>query len=269
MPNPTNQEYLLKEQYRDSSKLKARLELHARFSTSKCSFSSWVFDQIEKKESLRILEVGCGDGVFWSDNIQRVLPNWDITLSDFSGGMVKDAGQKLRGYENRFQFMVADVQAIPFEQGTFDLVLANHMLYHVPEREKALSHIHRVLKPGGTLIATTNGRNHLVEFKELLKSFDSRIDMFVTQNFTEFGLENGSKQLSKYFPTVTRLRFDDALAVTEVQPLVDYVLSSRSNAKSILTGETLEKFYLFLESKLNSEEVIRFRKDSGLFKAIK
>ncbi len=61
-------------------------------------------------------------------------------------------------HRTRVQFKEIDAQSIPFEDETFDAVIANHMLYHVPDRPKAIAEIKRVLKPGGRLIATTIGK---------------------------------------------------------------------------------------------------------------
>ena len=59
--------------------------------------------------------------------------------------------------------MLGDVQELPFPDGTFDAAVAAWMLYHVPDRDRAISELARVLRPGGRLVAITNGRDHLAE----------------------------------------------------------------------------------------------------------
>ena len=44
-------------------------------------------------------------------------------------------------------YAVLDLQALPFPEACFDAVIANHMLYHVPDRPRALAEVQRVLKP--------------------------------------------------------------------------------------------------------------------------
>ena len=96
-------------------------------------------------------------------NRDRIPEGWDIALTDFSEGMVADAQQNLRERTHANKFAVMDAQSIEFEDKYFDAVVANHMLYHVPDRMKTFLEIRRVLRTGGHLYATTNGRTHLKE----------------------------------------------------------------------------------------------------------
>ena len=78
-----------------------------------------------------------------------------------------------------------DAQSISYEDEIFDAVIANHMLYHVPDRMKAIAEIKRVLKWGGRFIATTVGSHHLKEMNNWLqrvsldKSFESMTASFI------------------------------------------------------------------------------------------
>jgi ubiquinone/menaquinone biosynthesis C-methylase UbiE len=128
-------------QYSNASNLNARIELHKRFSTNKYGWSNWVFDQLDFDGKKRILELGCGNGDVWRSNIQRKPANIHVILSDFSNGMLETAKQSLVDVSNGFKFQVIDAQSIPYENESFDMVIANHMLYHVPDRKKALSEI--------------------------------------------------------------------------------------------------------------------------------
>src|SRR5262245_8596909 len=82
---------LLKEQYRDASNLSARAQLHARFSTDRRGWFPWLFDRIELPTHARVLELGCGPGWFWWENRDRIAPGWEVTLTDFSPGMLDEA----------------------------------------------------------------------------------------------------------------------------------------------------------------------------------
>ncbi len=225
----TDQRYLLGEQYKDDKKLDARIRLHKKFSTNDYGWMTWVFDRIQGLPSgSRILELGCGPGGLWQDNAHRIPAGWHITLSDFSPGMLAKAQKVLGDLARPFQFKVVDAQAIPFDDERFDAVIANHMLFFVPDRPKAFSEISRVLKPGGRLFATTVGRDYLDEIHELTARFDPDVDTGVAAD--QFGLENGPTQLQPYFKDVTIHIYDDSLLITEAEPLVDAVLSSdRSN----------------------------------------
>src|SRR5215216_3134108 len=169
----TDQQYLKSDQYREPSNLDARIVIHQRFSTNPYGWFKWVFDTLLKlPENAKILELGSGQGLLWKENTSRIPPGWVITLSDLSSGMLDAAWRNLVITGRAFQFKEIDAQSIPFEEETFDAVIANHMLYHVPDRPKAFAEIKRVLRPGGRFYAATNGENHLREIYELVEQFD-------------------------------------------------------------------------------------------------
>ena len=120
-----------------------------------------------------------------------------------------------------------DAQFIPYEDESFDVILACHMLYHVPDRSKALSEIRRVLKPHGCLLASTGGANAMKELADLVTQFDPQLSSWRTLFSESFSLENGTKQLSEYFSDISLLRYSDYLLVTDAKMLADYVLSGR------------------------------------------
>lgn len=265
----------VKRQYRDASNLNARLALHDRFSTNPYGLQHWIFDQFEPPDEASILEVGCGPGSLWTENLERIPEGWSITLTDVSPGMVSEAEARL-GPDQRFEFRVADAQALPFEADSFDAVVANHMLYHVPDRAKAFSEIARLLKPGGILYAATNGAGHMRETGRLKQILDSEHPTdAATKEPLGFDLGNGAEQLSRWFSYITLRRYEDALVVTEVKPLVEYLLSGPA-ADTTARGSNTEEFDRRvsdlteqLERDLASRGAIHITKDTGLFVARK
>ena len=170
MDRVADQQYLVGEQYRDSSNLSARIRLHKLFSTNGYGWHRWVFDHLaDLSGDARILELGCGRGDVWTENRDRIPPDWGITLSDLSPGMIENAKIESRMAQGAlFDYEVIDAQSIPNPEATFDGVVANHMLYHVPDRAKGIAEIHRVLKPGGLLFAATNGRGNMGALRDML-----------------------------------------------------------------------------------------------------
>lgn len=269
MSGMSDREYLLTDQYKDASNLNARLQIHERFSTNPYGWHRWVFDQFDLSPESRILELGCGPGTLWLKNMDRIPEGRDITLSDFSSGMLRQAEQDLRDSRHPFGFAVADAQAIPFANKSFDAVIANHMLYHVPDRDTAFSEIRRILTPGGRFYASTNGRTHLRELGDLVRRFDPNVpadDGAGVRSSERFGLENGSDQLARWFSDIARRRYEDALVVTEAEPLIDW---ARSWAGSVFAGDKLTDFFRFLEQEWTVQKAIRVTKDSGIFEAQK
>ena len=258
-----DQASLREDPYNNASNQDARTQLHRRFSINKIRWTNWIFDRLQLPARSRILDLSCGPGDLWRDNLQRIPGGWYVTLCDFSPGMLRQAQDNLRAYRY-FAFEVIDAETIPCENESFDAVIANSVLYHVADRPKLLSEIYRVLKPGGRLYATTYGRNHLREIRELIGAIDPDADLMNAAS--EFGLENGFDQLSQFFPSVKLHRYQDALIVTEVEPLVAYILSTK---RSALLNERPNALAYLIQHKLKVEGAVFVTKDGGMFEAIK
>ena len=267
MSEIANQEYLLTDQYKDSSNLNARIQLHELFSTNKYGLHRWIFDHYNLPARARILELGCGPGTLWLQNLDRIPKGWDITLSDFSPGMLDDAHSNLRESAGRFHFEVIDAQSILYQHGSFDAVIANHMLYHVPDIPRAISELRRMLRPGVRLYAATLGEDHMQELDELLARFDPQFPPMAGRLTARFTLENGREQLARWFPHVTLYRYDDALRITEAGPLVAYLLSGFGKREAI--GDRLDELARFVEEEIASKGAVHVTKDPGLFEAVR
>ena len=266
MPKFTHQAYLKNDQYRNASNLNARIEIHQRFSTNPQGWFPWVWKTLEQlPQQARVLELGCGAGSLWTACPGRIPASWSLTLSDLSEGMLQAAWRNLVVIGRGIKFEQIDAQSIPYPDETFDIVIANHMLYHVPDRPKALAEIRRILKPGGHLVAATVGANHLKEMTDWFLRVKADMDMAaVTIPFT---LENGSEQLQPFFNQIETRRYEDSLRITEIPPLMAYI---RSTSKF---GDAPEAAFAQLEQELTAElqakGEIFVTKDSGLFLAIK
>lgn len=136
-----------------------------------------------------ILEIGCGAGEF-AARLQSERPAAALIATDQSPRMVELTRE--RGVEAR----VADAMELPFDDGSFDVVVAMWMLYHVPDLEVALREARRVLRPGGRIVAVTNGDRHLAG---LLQEAGGRPIV------TQFSTENGHTALSRHFDHVKQV----------------------------------------------------------------
>lgn len=278
MPALSDPSYLLQRQYKDATNLNARIALHRRFSTNRYGWFRWVFDHLDLPPGARILELGCGPGYLWQENWQRVPPDWQITLSDFSSGMLAQARENLEPLLTAspdgptVDFQLIDAQAIPYEDERFDAVIANHMLYHVRDRQQALTEIRRVLRrsntitgqAAGRLFAATNGAGHLAELAALLARCNAGYDDLAT-GASEFGLENGAEQLRPWFTAIERHDYPDTLVVTEAQPLIAYILSHPRWDERGLSDAVLRCLVELVEQRLARDGVIRISKTTGMF----
>jgi SAM-dependent methyltransferase len=260
----TDPEVLRGDQYRDGSNLSARARLHERFSTNPYPWFRWVFEQLDIPEAARVLEIGCGTGALWAGNLDRLPSGWQVTLSDFSAGMLAEARRALAPSGRAFSTIVADAQSLPYPAGRFDAVVANHMLYHVPDVDRALAEFRRVLVPGGRLYAATNGVGHLGELWALLAEFAGR-PTTDSRLARRFGLENGPELQGRHFASVELRRRANELVVTEAEPLVDYAFSVASRVED--TSDARARFRKFVEARVARDDTVRITPQTGLFVA--
>ncbi len=115
---------------------------------------------------------------------------------------------------------VGDVQELPFPDDEFDCAAANWMLYHVPALDRALAELARVLRPGGRLVAVTNGREHLLEVWRLVGAADGRLAREVT-----FSAENGADALERHFATVETRDAGGTATIRDPQAIGRYLRS--------------------------------------------
>jgi ubiquinone/menaquinone biosynthesis C-methylase UbiE len=261
MTDPINTDKLVSEQYKTASNLDARISLHSKYSTNKTGWFNFILGQLRDVPSdAHVLELGCGNGSFWVNYGERIPPDWVITLSDISEGMLLDAWRSLVVTKRNFKYKQINAQQISFKDAAFDLVMANHMLYHIPNREKAIAEIRRVLKRGGTFIASTNGNGHMKEMVEYLQLVDPG-NPFINHDF--FTLENGRDLLEKFFEKVEILEYSDSLVIDQVEPVIDYI-------RSAIPEERRDEIRLdfvrdVLKSTYDSEKSIRISKRTGIF----
>jgi ubiquinone/menaquinone biosynthesis C-methylase UbiE len=258
------------EQYENSSNLKARINIHELFSINKYGWMPYFFEQINLKGKMKILELGCGDGSLWVKNYEKLPKNIDITLTDFSPGMLEDAKNNLGKMQKRFKFKIVDAETIPYKDETFDVVIANHMLYHVNDIDKAFSEIYRALKKGGVFYAATVGKSHMKEMRSIVSELG--VDMVTTKSFEateKFQLENGMDIFKKWFKDIKLTRYDDGLFVTEATPLLDYILSMPGNTDRNFSSEEKKYIIDFLEKRIKESGGIKITKDTGFFTGYK
>jgi ubiquinone/menaquinone biosynthesis C-methylase UbiE len=93
-------------QYSTSQKYEARIYLHRKFTTSTQSKYKWIFNHFPQKEKLKILELGCGTGLFWLANRNEIIKSWEIILSDYSAGMLETTRNSLSRLNYNFQYEV-------------------------------------------------------------------------------------------------------------------------------------------------------------------
>ena len=230
----TVMEKSLKNQYQNASNISSRINLHSLYSVNKEGWFPWIFTRCQIQPGMRILELGCGDGALWTQNLSRLPKDVHITLSDISEGMLRDARRAIGGKDPRFSFKAFDCHNIPSKLGTFDLVIANHVLFYCEDVGKVCQGVSKILNPGGRFLCSTYGSGHMREVSLLVQSFDERIVLSADSLYERFGRENGADILSPYFGKITWQSYEDELIVTDAEPLISYILSCHGNQNQYL-----------------------------------
>ena len=157
----------------------------------------------------RVLEVGCGQG--WASEWIKDELGAEVIAVDQSERMVELT--RRRGVDAR----VGDVQDLPFEDESFDAGLAAWMLYHVPELDRGLSELARVLRPGGRLVAVTNAPESLHELWTLLGA--DRTPFLIAG----FHSDNGAEILRRHFQHVEERQAAGTVTFADPEAVQRYV----------------------------------------------
>ena len=203
----SNDPVYVRRQYEDESGLRARKSIYGN--VGGLDARDVAFEAIREVLPRRVLEVGCGEGEF----AQRLVSELgaQVVAVDQSARMVELARE--RSVDAR----VGDVQELPFDDGSFDAAIAAWMLYHVPQLDRALSELARVLRAGGRLVTVTNRADHLGEMFRLVG---------VDRWELSFGAENGAELLARHFERVELRDATGTVTFADAELIRSYLGSS-------------------------------------------
>lgn len=202
----------------DPDLVRREYEDESRFSVRQATWNSAtgpdahdvVLEVLREITPSRVLEVGPGKGELAERMARELIA--EVVAVDQSERMVELTSS--RGV----QAVVGDVQALPFEDGSFDAAVAAWMLYHVPDVDRAIAELYRVLLPGGRLVAVTNSAWNLAELWSLVGE---------TPKWDYgFGRENGEEVLRRQFPRVEAHDIDGEVTFADYAAARAYVEAS-------------------------------------------
>ncbi|MBE6910827.1 MAG: class I SAM-dependent methyltransferase [Ruminococcaceae bacterium] len=216
----SNDARLVEAQYATADGLNTRISFHEKYSTNPQGFGNWLTSLYDIREGMAVLELGCGAGSIWAGKEELIARCGRLVLTDLSDGMLKAAAEAMGEREN-VEYRRADIQALPFPEASFDVVIANSMLYHVPDLAAGIAEVRRVLREDGTFYCATYGEHG---FSECLADWFRLGGEEFRPNYN-FTLENGARALRGSFGSVEMFSYEDSLCVTDTEDLIAYLRS--------------------------------------------
>ena len=253
MTNPrTDKDILTKHAYANDEHLAVRYRTHELYSEPKMDFQKWVMDTFEWRGDEWVLDVGAGSGSYF-ELLQSHAAAGCLVAGDLSFGMAQQA--RNNPASDGILILNLDAQQLPFANGTFDAVLANHMLYHVPDIDLSLAEIRRVMRADGTLIAATNSEHTMPEFDTLTRRACTLLGypkQELNPAHVQFSLENGAVKLGQYFRAVARYDLPSTFHFPETDPVMAYLNSMRSLREQLLPEDiTWDSFMEVMEKQIS------------------
>ena len=200
-------------------------ETVAKYAVPQCDYVAWTLDAVDWKPDAVVLDIGCGAGKHYPGLLDRA-PSLSYHALDLSPFM-------LSRHPAQDRIALGDAIQLPYADDSFDVVMANHVLYHLRRLDDSLIEIKRVLKPDGWLLAATNSLHSLAELQVLIR----RAYVLLSANGAQahppglasdaFALENGIRILARHFYAVVRHDLPAQLIFDEVDPALAYLDNMR------------------------------------------
>lgn len=225
-------------QYADDEKLRIRKETHQKYSEGS-GFQQWVVDLVGARPGQSLLDIGSGTG----EDYHPLLRGVDIVAVDLSLGMLAKV---------RTKRVSADAQALPFPDRTFDRVMANHMLYHVSEKIRALQEMRRVVGPRGRVVITANSRKSYANLWAIRNEAIAELGLPEYYGVGHWFAIEDIELVASVFPNVRLVEVTDAFVFPSPEPVFRYLATGPA---SVETEEDRQR--LFARMRPRIEEIIR------------
>jgi ubiquinone/menaquinone biosynthesis C-methylase UbiE len=205
-------------QYGTDANLRARQSMYA-YQHPYFDLTARVIDLADVAPDATVADIGCGNGYYLAELARRDHRGRLLGV-DMSTGMLAAA----RTRAPRATLLAGDAAALPLPDGFADRTMANHMLYHVPDRDRALTELRRITRPGGQVIVVLNGADHLHELRAAIDAALRGLGHTLTRH-DRITLDDAEPMLRHLFADVTRHDFISTLHIPGPDPIAEYVRS--------------------------------------------
>lgn len=253
--------YLKEHQYKATNYLDSRIAIH-KYNINSQSFFEWAWEKLAISETVKILEVGCGPGTFWVDNMSDLTDQSSVLMTDFSQAMLDKASQKI-GSDKRFTYEIADIDNLQFDDGEYDLVMAHFVMYHSSNKDAALKGLRRVCNSSGKVSITTNSEEHMKKVYDIGKSVDSNFP--TDRNISSFTEEIADNVLPEYFSSIDKHISRDYIRVNQRQLILDYVRSAVEPREIKVSDDFYELYGEIVDKEISENGYFEITKRSPIY----
>jgi SAM-dependent methyltransferase len=201
---------VMREAYRDGTNYLDRVALYAH-QRPRILFPEWVLGHVELRDGDRVVDVGCGPGLYVRQARAR-CEGLVVVPVDQSAGMVREAGGG---------GVVGDIQRLPMQNSVADVVLAAHFLYHVADITAAVAELRRIVRSGGVVLVTTNGKRHHARVPELIAAAGEVAR--IPKPGHRFSIENAPTFLAPAFGSIELDEVAARIVLDDPEPIVRFV----------------------------------------------
>jgi len=272
----TSPEYSKKFFYSEAKNLEIRIKTHQKYSRSKIKWDKWLLEPLKGKEINNVLDLGCGNGRFIF-GLYKMKTGKNFLGIDISREQIKKAAAEVKKRKlKNVKFREGDVTGLKRLNKKYDLILCNHMLWHIDNLNPFLKDISGLLTEDGLLFASTNSTDYMKEMYDLHSRICKKLKLPAALQKkirnNKFSLENGKEILSKRFNKVNKYILKDELVFTKAGRFLDYyktflqpLIKMYKEVPESRWMQVYDEVKLFVEVRIKDKGKFTVTKNSGYF----
>lgn len=261
----------LRYQYGTTEKLDTRIHAHQRYSERADDYLEWVLERLEPRPGDLAVDVGCGKGSYHPLLIGRGTRA--ILGLDASPAMVAATQAQANALGLAVVAIQGNAETLPLPDGSYDVALANHVLFLVADQRAALAELRRVLRPGGRIVLTTNAEDHCERLLQVHRAVAMRLGYQAVDRVTaRFNLGHLAL-VQEAFPNAQAFVREDAFVFPTTEAALAYYASGIVDALDDAPTDASHRPRLeaevgaAIESIIQREGAFRVPKNTGCFVA--